>query len=192
MSFVSGRSSAHIRSDAAMLRGGSAGSISGALAVAAHGWISGAAPLESGALSLLVAASAAVGALVAGIGVLRTTRLGLVVALLGGQLLGHFAMLWGSPGSGGHHSHHQASVWSPAMLAAHLSAACVAAVVILGAEAAYRIVSTVLHWALPVPIALPVLSGPAALPIAHRDRVVLRVLAADAFRTRGPPAFVRG
>lgn len=174
-----------------MLRGGSAGSISGALAVAAHGWISGAAPLESEALTLLVAASAAVGALVAGIGVLRTTRLGLVAALLGGQLLGHFAMLWGAPG-GGHHGHHQASVWSPAMLAAHLSAACVAAVVILGAEAAYRIVSGVLTWALPVPISLPVLSGPPALPIPHRDRVVLRVLAADAFRTRGPPAFVRG
>lgn len=78
------------------------------------------------------------------------------------------------------------------MLAAHVSAACVAAVVILGAEGAYRVASTVLAWALPVPISLPVLFGPPALPIAHRDRVVLRVLAADAFRTRGPPAFVRG
>ncbi|WP_327141688.1 hypothetical protein [Nocardia sp. NBC_01327] len=190
MSFESGRSTAHIRSDAALLRGGSAGSLSGAFAVAAHGWISGAAPLESSALTLLVAASAAVGALVAGIGALRTTWLGLVVALIGGQLLGHFSMMWGSPGSAGHH-HHHASMWSPAMLAAHFTAACVAAVVILGAEAAYRIAGTVLAWATPVLITLPVLSGPPALPIAHRDRVVLRILAADAFRTRGPPALVR-
>ncbi|WP_309230725.1 hypothetical protein [Nocardia sp. SYP-A9097] len=191
MSFESGRSTAYNRSDAAVLRGGSAGSLSGALAVAAHGWTSGAAPLESGALTLLVAASAAVGALVAGVGALRTTWFGLVVALIGGQLLGHFSMMWGSPGSSGQHHHQHASMWSPAMLAAHVTAACVTAVLILGAEAAYRVAGTVLAWALPVPISLPVLTGPPQLPIAHRDRVVLRVLAADAFRTRGPPALVR-
>ncbi|MFF2556395.1 hypothetical protein ACFVUS_35675 [Nocardia sp. NPDC058058] len=190
MSFESGRSTAHNSGDAAVLRGGSAGLLSGAFAVAAHGWISGAAPLESGALTLLVAASAAVGALVAGIGALRTSWLGLVIALIGGQLLGHFSMMWGSPGSSAHH-HHHASMWSPAMLAAHIVAACVAAVVILGAEGAYRIASTVLAWALPVAVSLPVLTGPPQLPIAHRDRVVLRVFAADAFRTRGPPTLGR-
>ncbi len=188
---MSGRRAAQTSSDAAVLRGAAAGSVSGALAVAAHGWISGAAPLESGPLTLLVAASAAVGAVVASVHTLRTTALGLVVALIGGQLLGHFAMMWGSPGSM-HHQHHTASMWSPAMLAAHLVAACAAAVVILGAEAAYRIGTTVLAWALPRPIALPVLTGPPLLPIPHRDLVVLRIFAADVFRTRGPPLLVRG
>ncbi|MFE3697677.1 hypothetical protein ACFXO7_07360 [Nocardia tengchongensis] len=191
MSFESGRPTAQFRSDAAVLRGGGAGSVSGALAMAAHGWISGASPLESGPLTLLVAASAAVGAAVAGVHALRATALGLVVALTGGQLLGHFAMMWGSPGSM-HHMHHSASMWSPAMLAAHIVAACAAAVVILGAEAAYRIGTMVLARVLPLPIALPVLSGPPLLPIAHRDLVVLRIFAADVFRTRGPPALVRG
>ncbi|MEV6770237.1 hypothetical protein AB0N05_16605 [Nocardia sp. NPDC051030] len=191
MSSPSGRSTAQSRSDAGVLRGGAAGLLSGALAVAAHGWISGAAPLESGPLTLLVLASAAVGALVTGVGALRTTWLGLVLALVCGQMLGHFAMMWGSPGSS-HHHHHHASMWSPAMLAAHITAAVAAAVVILGAEAAYRIGTTVLSWVLPVPVSLPVLSGPPALPIRHRDRVVLRIFAADAFHTRGPPARVRG
>ncbi|MEC3916372.1 hypothetical protein [Nocardia sp. CDC160] len=185
-----GRSTAHSRSDAAVLRGGAAGSVSGALAVAAHGFVSGAAPLESGPLTLLVAASAAVGAAVSGVRALRTTTLGLVLALFGGQMLGHFSMMWGSPGHS-MHMHHHASMWSPAMLAAHTVAACAAAVVILGAEAAYRIGTTVLSWALPVPIALPVLSGPPLLPIEHRDRIVLRVFAADVGQLRGPPALVR-
>ncbi len=187
----SGRSRAHSRSDAAVLRGGAAGSVSGALAVAAHGFVSGAAPLETGPLTLLVAASAAVGATVASVNALRSTALGLVVALIGGQMLGHFSMMWGSPGHSSH-MHHHASMWSPAMLGAHIVGACVAAVVILGAEAAYRIGTTVLAWALPLPISLPVLSGPPRLPIAHRDLVVLRIFAADVFRTRGPPALVRG
>ncbi|UGT45476.1 hypothetical protein LTV02_19705 [Nocardia yamanashiensis] len=190
MSSETGRRSAHIRSDAAVLRGGATGLVSGALAVAAHGWVSGAAPLESGPLSLLVAASAAVGGVVAGVGVFRSTWLGLVVALIGGQLLGHFSMMWGSPGAS-HHQHHNAGMWSPAMLAAHITAAIFAAVVIVGAEAAYRIGTTVLSWVLPVPISLPVLSGPPKLPIEHRDRVVLRIFAADVFRTRGPPTLVR-
>ncbi|WP_306455748.1 hypothetical protein, partial [Nocardia seriolae] len=187
----SGRSTAHSRSDAAVLRGGAAGSVSGALAVAAHGWISGAAPLASGPLTLLVAASAAVGAVVASVRALRTTRLGLVVALIGGQLLGHFSMMWGSPGQS-MHMHHHASMWSPAMLGAHIVAACAAAVFILGAETAYRVGTTVLSWALPVPISLPVLSGPPRLPIEHRARVVPRIFAADVSHTRGPPALVRG
>lgn len=158
--------------------------------MAAHGWVSGAAALETGPLTLLVAASAAVGALVSGVSLLRTTWLGLVTALIGGQMLGHFSMMWGSPS--GHHHHNQAAMWSPAMLAAHCTAAVAAAVVIVGAEAAYRITTTVLSWALPIPVSLPVPSGFQALPIAHRDRVVLRIFAADVFRTRGPPALVRG
>ncbi|MFI6868868.1 hypothetical protein [Nocardia sp. NPDC050406] len=188
MSFVSGRSSAHFRSDAAVLRGGAAGSVSGALAVAAHGWASGAMAPDSGALTLLIAGCAAVGAVTAGVRSLRTTALGLVAALVGGQLLGHLSMSWGG---GGQHHHHQ-SVWTPSMLMAHIVAAIAAAVVILGAEAAYRIVTAVVARVLPVPVVLPVPSGPPTLPIEHRDRIVPRIFAADTFRTRGPPVLVRG
>lgn len=144
---------------------------------------------SSGALTLLIAGSAVVGALTAGVGALRTTALGLVAALVGGQLLGHLSMSWS--GGGGSHHHHQ-SLWTPSMLAAHTVGAIVAAMLILGAEAAYRIATTVLARVLPAPVALPVLSGPPALPIEHRDRVVLRIFAADTFRTRGPPVLVRG
>ncbi len=188
VSFESGRPAAHFRGDAAVLRGGAAGSISGALAVAAHGWASGAMAPDSGALTLLIAGCAAVGALTAGVRSLRTTAVGLVGALVGGQLLGHLAMSWGA--GGGHH--HQQSVWTPSMLLAHIVAAIAAAVVILGAEAAYRIVTAVMARVLPVPVVLPVLAGPPALPIEHRDRIVLRLFAADALRTRGPPVLVRG
>ncbi|MFJ4652054.1 hypothetical protein ACIP5Y_12370 [Nocardia sp. NPDC088792] len=174
-----------------MLRGGSAGSVSGALAVAAHGWISGTEPLHAGSLMLLVASSAAVGGSVAAVGALRTSRIGLVAALLGGQLLGHFAMMWGSPGMS-HDPQHSTSMWSPAMLGAHLVAACAAAVVILGAEVAYRICTTVLARVLPAPVSLPIPPGPPKLAITHGDRVILRVFAADVCRTRGPPACVRG
>ncbi|QIS24568.1 hypothetical protein [Nocardia terpenica] len=183
-----GRTAAQARSRRAAVarfRGGSAGSVSGALSIAAHGWASGGMPLESGTLALLVAACTVVGALVSGVGPLRSTVFGLITALVGGQLLGHTTMSVGMV-----HMHHGTSMWTPTMLAAHLVAAVCAAVVILGAEAAYRIGTAVLARALPVLRGTPAIAGP-LLRITHRDRVILRVLAADTLRTRGPPALVR-
>ncbi|RDI68934.1 hypothetical protein [Nocardia pseudobrasiliensis] len=170
----------------ARLRGASAGSVSGALSVAAHGWASGGMPVSSGTVALLVAGAAVIGTLVTSVGTLRDTAIGLVVALLGGQLLGHTAMSIGMM-----HMPHARSLWTPAMLGAHVAAAIGAAVVILGAEAAYRIVTGVLTRVLPGLLGTPEICGPALARIGHRDRVVLRVLAADTFRTRGPPLLVR-
>ncbi len=170
------------RRTVARLRGGSAGAVSGALAIEAHGWAAGAMPLQSRTLLLLVAACAVVGALVTTLRPLRTTRTGLVMALMGGQLLGHAVMSLNMLDMA-----HPGSMWGPAMLAAHIAAACAAAVVIQGAEAACRILVAALSRALPMLVRAP--AGPASspVPIAHRDHVIHRILAANPGRPRGPP-----
>ncbi|WP_280273957.1 hypothetical protein [Nocardia wallacei] len=174
------------RTATARLRGGSAGSVSGALSVAAHGWASGGMPVGTATVALLVAACTVVGALVAGLRPLRHTRSALAAALVGGQLLGHAVLSFGMAGMS-----HGESMWTPVMLCAHIAAALCAAVVIHAAEAAYRI-GTALSRVLPKLLRSPVIAGPRLLRTAHRDRVILRVFAADAFRTRGPPLLVRG
>ncbi|MFI5777599.1 hypothetical protein [Nocardia sp. NPDC051570] len=174
------------RTAAARLRGAAAGSVSGALSVAAHGWASGGMPVSSSAVALLVAGATVVGTLVTGVGPLRGTALGLAAALFGGQLLGHASMSIGMMSMP-----HTQSLWSPAMVGAHVAAALGAAVVILGAEAAYRIGTAVLIGVLPGLLRTPGIAGPRPPRAAHRDRVILRILAADTFRTRGPPVLVR-
>ncbi|WP_025347964.1 hypothetical protein [Nocardia nova] len=164
----------------ARLRGASAGSISGALSIAAHGWAAGGMPVQSSTLMLLVAASTAVGALVAGVSPLRTGAAGLVAALFGGQLLGHLVM------SADMAHMHDMPTWTPAMLGAHLVGAFAAAIVILGAEAAYRIATAVAR-VLPVLVSAPATPEPTLPRSAHRDRVILRIFPADTLHTRGPP-----
>ncbi|MGQ4614420.1 hypothetical protein [Nocardia sp. R7R-8] len=185
MSYGFDRSAAGRRGAVARVRGGSAGAISGAISVAAHGWASGGMLPDTTALALLAAASAVIGALVAGLAPLRETSSGLVAALVAGQLLGHLAM-----GITSGHLQHADAQLTPAMLAAHLCAAVVAAVVIRGAEAAYRIGTAVLHRVLPLRHTPPVVAKHVPLRTAHRDRVVLRVFAAEALRTRAPPLAV--
>ncbi|MFE7744898.1 hypothetical protein [Nocardia sp. NPDC057455] len=179
------RSAAGRRGAVARVRGGSAGAISGAISVAAHGWASGGMLPDTTALALLAAASAVIGALVAGLAPLRDTSAGLVAALVAGQLLGHCTM-----GISSGHLHHGDAQLTPAMLAAHLCAAFAAAVVIRGAEAAYRIGTAVVRRVLPLRHTPPVVADRAPLRTAHRDRVVLRVFAAEALRTRAPPLAV--
>ncbi|MFF0457911.1 hypothetical protein [Nocardia africana] len=168
------------RAAVARLRGASAGSVSGALSIAAHGWAAGGMPVQSSTLILLVAAATVVGALVAGLAPLRTTAVGLVAALWGGQLIGHLVM------SADMAQMHDMPLWTPAMLGAHLVGAVGAAVVILGAEAAYRI-GTAVARALPVPVSLPASDEPILPRSVHRDRVILRIFPTETFRTRGPP-----
>ncbi|MFF0498809.1 hypothetical protein ACFYU5_20555 [Nocardia aobensis] len=168
------------RAAVARLRGASAGSVSGALSIAAHGWAAGGMPVQSSTLMLLVAASTAVGALVAGLAPLRTTAVGLVTALWGGQLIGHLVM------SADMAQMHDMPLWTPAMLGAHLVGAVCAAVVILGAEAAYRI-GTAVARVLPVPVSLPAIDESILPRSVHRDRVILRIFPTETFRTRGPP-----
>ncbi|WP_194815078.1 hypothetical protein [Nocardia sp. XZ_19_385] len=182
MSRQFGRTAAEYRSAVARVRGGAAGSISGAISIAAHGWASGGMAPGGTTLVLLAAASAVVGALVAGISPLRDTAGGLVAALVAGQLLGHFTM-----GISSGHMHHGDAQLTPAMLTAHIVAACLAAFVIRGAEAAYRIGTAVLARVLPARYRTPVIPEPAPLRTTHRDHVILRILAAETLRTRGPP-----
>ncbi|MBF6163411.1 hypothetical protein IU486_01310 [Streptomyces gardneri] len=179
------RSAAGRRGAVARVRGGSAGAISGAISVAAHGWASGGMLPDTTALALLGAASAVIGALVAGAAPLRDTSAGLVAALVAGQLLGHFTM-----GIGSGHLHHGDAQLTPAMITAHVFAACAAAIVIRGAEAAYRIGTAVLHRVLPVRHVPPVVVVRAPLRTTHRDRVVLRLFTTDGLRTRAPPLTV--
>ncbi|MCM6776280.1 hypothetical protein NDR87_20260 [Nocardia sp. CDC159] len=174
------------RTAVARLRGAAAGSVSGALSVAAHGWASGGMPLQTSTLTLLIAGATVVGTLVSSLGALRGTAAGLVAALFGGQLLGHSAMSIGMM-----HMPHVESLWTPAMLGAHLLAAVGAAIVILGAEGAYRIGTAVLTRVLPGLLRAPAIAGPTLPRSAHRDRVILRILAADTRRTRAPPLLVR-
>ncbi|MGY4102700.1 hypothetical protein ACW2Q0_24545 [Nocardia sp. R16R-3T] len=182
MSIESGPAAAGQRSAVAQVRGACAGSISGAISVAAHGWASGGMALNSTTIALLAAACAVVGALVTGLAPLRESSVGLISALVAGQLLGHVTVGWGS----GHMRHGDAQL-TPGMVAAHLVAAVLAAVVIRGAEATYRIGCAVLSRVLPMRYHPPAIPGPVPLRLTHRDRVVLRVFTAQSLRTRGPP-----
>ncbi|MFE7723429.1 hypothetical protein ACFU44_30870 [Nocardia rhizosphaerihabitans] len=169
------------RATGARLRGACAGSMSGALSLAAHGLASGGALPGSTTVVLLAAVSAVVGALVAGIGPLRRGATGLAAVLLGGQLLGHTTMSWSG------HAHHGDDSLGLGMLTAHLVAAILAAVVIIGVQAAYRIGGAVLARILPLRYRSPRIPDPAPLRLVHRDRVILRIFAAHSLRTRGPP-----
>ncbi len=137
---------------------------------------------DTTAVALLAAASAVIGALVASLAPLRETSSGLIAALVAGQLLGHFTM-----GISSGHLHHGDAQLTPAMLVAHLCAAFAAAIVIRGAETAYRIGTAVLRRVLPLRHTPPLVTERVALRTLHRDRVVLRVFAAEALRTRAPP-----
>lgn len=181
-----GRACAPSRARGARLRGAAAGSMSGAMALAAHGVASGGALPGSTTVTLLAAASAVVGALAAGFAPLRGGSAALVAALLGGQLLGHTTMSWTSG-----HSQHGDDALGLGMLSAHLIAALLAAVVIAGAEAAYRIGGAVVGRVLLLRQAPPT-PGDLLSPMpVHRDRVILRILAATARFTRGPPRALR-
>lgn len=173
------------RRGTAQLRGAATGLISGTISFAAHGWASAGAAPSSTSITLLAATSAVLGALVSGSGPLRTGSVGLAAALVAGQLLGHLGMSWDSG-----HLHHGDLQLSPAMIAAHILAAIGAAVVIRGAEFAYRIGSAALPLVLPIRCPAPVIPGPPTLRTEHRDRVILRTFVAETGRTRAPPHLV--
>ncbi|MFR9751305.1 hypothetical protein ACL02S_09735 [Nocardia sp. 004] len=176
------RSAAPCRGAAARLRGGSAGAISAAVSVAAHGWTTGGKLPDTTALSLLATASIVTGVIVAGRGAERRSSGGLIAVLLAGQLLGHLAMGFSSG-----HLHHGDLQLSPTMLIAHLFATIVAAIAIRGAENAYRIGTAVLARVLPARHTPPVAAHHVPLRTTYRDRAILRVLATESLRTRAPP-----
>ncbi|MFE3192346.1 hypothetical protein ACFXHA_25275 [Nocardia sp. NPDC059240] len=162
------------------LRGLAAGSVSGAVAV--HGWSVETASPNLISVPLLALSSAGVGALVTGWGPVRRSRLGLIVALILGQTLGHVVIGLES----GHARTHE--LWpSTTSMLVHLCAAIALALVICGMEAAYRFASAALSRALPLryhPPAIPEALRPFTI---HRDRVILRIFGVAALYGRAPP-----
>lgn len=166
--------------DAATLRGGAVGALTAALAVAGHGIGGGGYP-TSAALTLLVLCCAGVGAVAGSRAVLpRGNRLGLVVALACGQLLGHLTLSTTLL-----HQHQDLGTRGQSMLAAHAAATVVCAALIHAAERLYgpltRVLRVLLRGPATVPAARPRTARPTAPDtLTHRllDHVVSR---------RGPP-----
>ncbi|GGK45132.1 hypothetical protein [Nocardia camponoti] len=175
---------AHPHALGARVRGACAASMSGALALGAHGLVAGGVLPSGTTVVLLAAVAALVGAVVSGFDLL-SGRTGLAAVLLGGQLLGHTTMNWTSS------AHHHASA-SPglAMSLAHAAAAAVAAVLISGVTVAYRAVVTALVRVLPSRYRPPRIPDPLPLRLTYRTRAILRVLVAAPLPSRGPPALV--
>ncbi len=163
-------------SPAALLRGGAAGALTAALTVAAHAVAGGAVPPGAAAV-LLALLSAGVGA-VAGSAERIDPRA--LIGLLGaGQLVGHLTL------AAAGHSH--ADSLHPAMLAAHLLALVVGALLIAAAErlcGALAIVARTCTRPQPSPAVAP---QRRALPRAYQP-LQSRLLIAVSISHRGPPA----
>ncbi|MFE9577729.1 hypothetical protein ACFYO1_15170 [Nocardia sp. NPDC006044] len=164
----------------ARVRGAFVGSVSGAVSIAAHAVGGGVVSAGESSIGLLIAACMVVGAVVGA----RRPRFGVaeVMALLAiGQAAGHVALTM-SPG------HHHSAGMTSVMLAAHLGAIPVGAVLIRGAEIGFgravsaadravRVIGTrpvapfVFHSAVPV--------GPLTAP--------RRLLFSSGVGLRGPP-----
>ncbi|MFD6894236.1 hypothetical protein ACFWB0_06770 [Rhodococcus sp. NPDC060086] len=153
-------------------RGCFVGGTSGAVSIAAHAAGGGATPGQ-GSVALLLAAAVAVGATAAG------TRLSAIAVLTVGQILGHIALVLESG-----HIH----VPSLAMVAAHIAAVGVAAVLIIGAERGCSIALAALHRLVPRGYTAPPVRSRVTPWVEHRPRTRRVLLPAAGLGTRGPPA----
>jgi hypothetical protein len=168
------------RTRAAQLRGVFVGAISGVTAVAGHGF-GGAHLPGSAAVVLVVLCSAVIGAVAAAV---ATRRVPVVIACLAiGQVLGHYLL-----GLVGEHAH--TAQWSPAMVAAHLGAALVAAALICTAEGLFGAVATAVWRLVLVLIALRDSAQRHPTP-SHWGvpSLAVRARAGCGRVTRGPPSF---
>lgn len=165
---------AHVRATAA-------GVFTGALAVAAHGLANGGTP-TGGSMALLMVLSAALSG-VTGSWARTSSLANLLIVLGGGQILGHLAL------SAGGHLHDGATsavLPSPMMLAAHVTAIAIGAVLIQGCEHLWAALSSVLQVR-----AYLDCTSPDAAPTARRVRADqpprrLQLIAVSISR-RGPP-----
>lgn len=165
------------------MRGCVAGGLSGITAVGAHALAGGGQPPSATAVALLVVACTAFGAVVSTFRFDRSSILPLLSTILAGQLIGHVAVILGSP-----HGHHGilASVDS-AMIAGHVATALVDVVLIGLAESAavwaLGLLSDLLvaDDAVAEPTTPPWVASPTPTRAPHGLR-----LAATAV-TRGPP-----
>lgn len=164
---------------AARLRGTAAGLLTGALAVAAHGVGSGAAPTGAATAQLAVLA-ATVGALAGTIR--RATDARVLLGLLAaGQLLGHLML------SAVGHSHTPTSTPpAAAMLAAHLIAIAVGALLIAAGERLCRAVSRGVRAAVRI-VSPPVAAVPVVARAAADQPLRSALQLAASVSHRGPP-----
>lgn len=166
------------RDPAAWLRASAAGLLTAALAVAAHGAASGAPPSGAAATQLAVLA-ATIGTLAATLR--RAGDVRVLIGLLGaGQLVGHLML-----GLDGHGHHPAAAPPAAAMLAAHLSAVAVGALLIATSDRLCRAVSRAIR-AVARPAVPPV---PTVTVVARGGDQPLRsaLLLAASVSHRGPP-----
>lgn len=166
----------------ARVRGAAVGSISGAVGIAAHGIAGGGMPPSESAVVLLLAACAAVGAATASLRVHDRDSMVLIAALAAGQLIGHTTL-----GLASDHAHGLGL--TPPMVAAHLAAIAVSAVVVRGAErACLRALGALTRIVLAVLTLPPVDIGTWAATPVYRAKLSLWLLVSAAAGTRGPPA----
>jgi hypothetical protein len=158
----------------AHVRAGFVGGSSAAVSIAAHAVAGGAAPGQS-SVALLLAVASVVGVTAAG------TRLPVIAVLTVGQILGHLALALESG-----HMH----VPSPTMVAAHIAAVGVSAVLIIGAERGCSIALAALHRLVPRGYTVPPVRSRVTPWVAHRPRTRRVLLPAAGLGTRGPPAVV--
>jgi hypothetical protein len=163
----------------ARLRGSAAGLLTAALAIAAHGAGGGALPTGAAAAQLAVLA-ATVGALAATIARAAQTR-GLLVLLTTGQLLGHVLI-----SAAGHHHEPSGSPPAAAMLAAHLAAIAIGAVLIAAGDRLCRSVSRAVRAAVRA-VVPPVFTAPVLAADGADQPLRSALLLSASVSLRGPP-----
>ncbi|WP_188829376.1 hypothetical protein [Nocardia camponoti] len=180
---------------AARLRGVGSGALTGALAVAAHGWVGGAVGSAQVALLLLVCVAVGVSAGAdggifvqvrgdkarnRGFGFERARKCHANVrifgALLGGQFAGHVALSVGD--------HHPTHLPTATMFAAHVLAAFACAALLFSAERLYLLASSVVRAVVGPP---PVFAAHAPRWV-ERESLVPTQLFLRSRAPRGPPA----
>ena len=170
----------HRISATAGLRALTASALTGALAVAAHGWAGGGWPV--GGAGVLLAATAAVVGLSALSERAAATPM-LAVLLAGGQLGGHLALAVAG------HSH-ASPLPGPLMLSMHLVAVAVGAVLMSACERLCQVLSQVARRC--VRISRVPVGTRTALPVTGDGQPLQHVLLlAASISHRGPPACVR-
>ncbi|ATL67949.1 hypothetical protein [Nocardia terpenica] len=162
---------------AARLRGGCVGASSGAVSMAAHAFGGGTVALDSAAAVLLLLSCTVTGVVVTA---LRRGMLPVLAMLAVGQAIGH-AALSVSP----RHCH---GGLTAAMLAAHVVAIAVGALLIRGAEIALgRVISSVRRAVVALGAVLVAPVSRVGVVPASRGTVAPRLLVSSGIGRRGPP-----
>lgn len=168
------------------LRGGLVGGSSAVIATSAHAGASGAVP-HGAALMAALLVCATTGAVVGAVKLSgRYTRAAGIVAALGAaQFLSHVTLAV----TGGHHHAGDGMGLTPAMIAAHTTAAAVLGLSIAVVEHLFTICGTLLSWLRLFTVGTTDTSGPTPQPARRPEPVIIRpVLLRPGLGMRAPPA----